>query len=72
MQKGENYMRRTRKLTPFGMMIRMEMFQQNVTVKELAERIGKSEATVCDVIAGANNKERTRELIIEELGIKVG
>lgn len=60
-------MRRTRQPTPIGMMIRMEMFQQNVTVKELASRIGKSEATVCDVIAGANRNKQTRELILREL-----
>lgn len=60
-------MRRTRQPTPIGMKIRMEMFQQNVTVKELASRIGKSEATVCDVIAGANKNEQTRELILREL-----
>lgn len=62
-------MRRTRKPTPFGMKIRIEMLQQNVTVKELAERIGMSDATVCDVIAGVNNKERTLALILQELGM---
>lgn len=36
-------------------------------MKELASRIGKSEATVCDVIAGANKNEQTRELILREL-----
>lgn len=62
-------MRRTRKPTAFGMKIRIEMLEQNVTVKELAARIGMSDATVCDVIAGANNKERTLALILQELGM---
>ena len=60
-------MRRTRKPTPLGMEIKMALFQQDMTVRELAGKINKSEATVCEVISGKNQSEKTRELIMKEL-----
>lgn len=60
-------MRRTRKPTAEGMEIKMALFAQDMTVKELAGRINKSEATVCEVISGKNQSEKTRDLIMREL-----
>ena len=47
--------------------MKMAMFQQNITVKELANKIQKSEATVCEVMSGKNRSEKTRALILKEL-----
>jgi len=62
-------MKRTKQPSPAGMEVRMAMFRQNVTVKELARKIQKSEATVCEVISGKNKSEKTRELILDTLGL---
>jgi len=60
-------MKRTRRPSPAGLEIKMVMIQRNITVKELASRIQKSEATVCEVISGKNKSEKTRALIMKEL-----
>lgn len=62
-------MKRTRQPTPLGMEIKMALFRQNITVRELAKRIHKSEATVCEVISGKNRSIKTRNLILKELDI---
>ncbi len=62
-------MRRTRKPTALGMEIKKALFEQDMTVKELAVRINKSEATVCEVISGKNQSEKTRDLIMRELNL---
>lgn len=62
-------MKRTRQATPAGIQIKMALFQQNITVKELASRIHKSEATVCEVISGKNRSDKTKALIMKELNI---
>ncbi len=60
-------MRRTRKLTSIGMKIKMALIMRNMTVRELAGRIDRSEATVCDVISGKNRSARTRKRILNVL-----
>lgn len=65
-------MKRTRQATPAGIQIKLALFQQNITVKELASRIHKSEATVCEVISGKNRSDKTRALIMKELNIDNG
>lgn len=60
-------MKRTRHLSPAGLEVKMAMYQQNMTVKELANKIQKSEATVCEVMSGKNRSEKTRALILKEL-----
>ncbi|MCD8084666.1 MAG: hypothetical protein LUE86_14460 [Clostridiales bacterium] len=60
-------MRRTRKVTPEGMLIKLLMSTNNLTTKELCSRIGKSEATICDVISGKNKSRKTLNLILETL-----
>lgn len=62
-------MKRTRQPTALGMEIKMALFRQNITVRELAKRIHKSEATVCEVISGKNRSVKTRDLIIRELDL---
>lgn len=62
-------MKRTRRPTPLGIEIKMALFQQNITVRELAKRINKSEATVCEVISGKNGSSKTRNLILKELNL---
>lgn len=62
-------MKRTKQPSPAGMEVRMAMFRQNITVKELARMIQKSEATVCEVISGKNRSEKTREMILDTLGL---
>ncbi len=63
-------MRRTRQPTAEGIRIRNAMFEQNITGRELARRIGKSDATVSEVICGKNRSEETRILILKELGME--
>lgn len=62
-------MKRTRQPSPAGLEIKMAMFRKNMTVKELASKIHKSEATVCEVISGKNRSEKTRALIMRELDV---
>ena len=40
-----------------------------MTSKELAEIIGVTDSTVCDVIYGRNNRRQTQELLARTLGI---
>ncbi len=60
-------MRRVYKVTPEGMLIKMLMAQNNLTVKELGKRVGKSEATVCDIISGKNKSKATLNLMLNAL-----
>ncbi|MCD8083287.1 MAG: helix-turn-helix domain-containing protein [Clostridiales bacterium] len=60
-------MRRTRKVTPEGMLIKLLMSTNGLTSKELAGRIGKTEATICDVISGKNRSRKTLNRILDVL-----
>lgn len=63
-------MRRTNQPTALGLQIKIALFRQNMTVKELAERVHKSEATICEVISGKNKSPKTRLLITRELRLE--
>lgn len=63
-------MRRTNQPTALGLQIKIALFRQNMTVKELAERVHKSEATICEVISGKNKSPKTRSLITRELRLE--
>lgn len=65
-------MARTRQLTPLGRKIKIAMIDRNITARELALRIGRTEATVSEVLVGKNKSEETKLLIMRELGMKVG
>ena len=60
-------MKRKNVQRPLGIQIKTAMIQQNITGRELASRINRSEATVCEVISGKNRNEATRRRILEEL-----
>ncbi|MCD8084128.1 MAG: hypothetical protein LUE86_11625 [Clostridiales bacterium] len=60
-------MRRTSKATPEGVVIKMLLLTSNLTAKELAGRIGKTEATSCDVISGKNKSRKTLKMILDVL-----
>ncbi|MCD8121453.1 MAG: hypothetical protein LUE65_04335 [Clostridiales bacterium] len=60
-------MKRVHKVTPEGMLIKMLMVQNNLTVRELGNRIGKADATICDVISGKNRSRKTLDLIMSAL-----
>ena len=62
-------MKRTKEITPLGMKIKIALLEQNMTARELASRISRSEATVCEVISGKNKSPVTRQLILDELQI---
>lgn len=60
-------MKRVRKVTPEGMLIKMLMAQNNLTVRELGLRVGKADATICDVISGKNRSRKTLNMILDAL-----
>ncbi|MCD8122278.1 MAG: helix-turn-helix domain-containing protein [Clostridiales bacterium] len=60
-------MKRVRKVTPEGMLIKMLMAQNNWTVRELGRRVGKADATICDVISGKNRSKKTLNMILNVL-----
>lgn len=62
-------MKRVAQIIPLGMEIKTALLRSNMTSKELAQRINKSEATVSDVIAGRNRSSETIEMIRNELEI---
>ncbi|MCD8083799.1 MAG: hypothetical protein LUE86_09905 [Clostridiales bacterium] len=60
-------MKRTRKVTPEGMQIKIMLLTTNMTARELAARIGKTDATICDVISGKNRCKVTLNRIMQTL-----
>lgn len=64
-------MKRITRPTALGMEIKSALLEHNMTAKELAQRIGKSQVTVSDVISGKNKSSRTIEKIKQELDISV-
>ena len=40
-----------------------------MTSKELAQKVGMADSTICDVIFGRNRREKTQKTIAEVLGI---
>jgi len=62
-------MRRSRNATPFGRQVKIILFNQNMTNRDLAQKIGVSESTVCDVIFGRNNGQRVKAKIASVLDI---
>lgn len=60
-------MRREAEYSLFGKKVKHLLIEKNMTNKELAKRIGMAESTVCDVISGRNNREKTKQLIINAL-----
>lgn len=62
-------MRKNHICTPFGKKVKIKLLEENMTSKELAKMIGVADSTICDVIFGRNNREKTQQTIAEALGI---
>lgn len=55
--------------TAFGKKIKIEMVNRGITSKELAQVVGYTESTLCDVLKGRNRSERRMKELAEVLGI---
>lgn len=64
-------MRKRIPCTPFGKRVKIKLLEENMTSRDLAQKAGVTDATVCDVIFGRNKKPETMQLIAEALGIEV-
>jgi len=62
-------MRKSHCCTPFGKKIKIRLLEENMTSKELAQKVGMADSTICDVIFGRNRREKTQKTIAEVLGI---
>ena len=62
-------MRKNHSCTSFGIRVKVKLLEKNMTSKELAEKIGMAESTICDVIFGRNNREQTKRTIANALEI---
>lgn len=62
-------MRKRKPCTPFGKRVKIKLLEENMTSRDLAQKAGVTDATVCDVIFGRNKKPETVQLIAEALGI---
>ncbi len=55
--------RRRSKRSDFGIEVKMELIRLGMTSRQLARALGMADSTVCDVIAGRNRCEKTKEKI---------
>ena len=62
-------MRKSHICTSFGKKVKIRLLEENMTSRELAQMIGMADSTICDVIFGRNNREKTQKTIAEALGI---
>ncbi len=60
-------MKRDEEIRQEGVLIKILLARSDMTMKELGARIGKSEATVSDVISGKNRSRKTYHLIMNIL-----
>ena len=59
-----------RKLNPrsaFGIEVKMELIRLGATSRQLAREVGVADSTLCDVIAGRNQSEITKQKILKVL-----
>lgn len=59
--------RKSRRRSEFGMEVKMELIRQGMTSRQLARALGMADSTICDVIAGRNRSEVTKQRITEVL-----
>lgn len=64
-------MRKRKNCTPFGIRVKIKLLEENMTNRDLAQKAGVTDATVCDVIFGRNKKPETVLLIAAALGIEM-
>ena len=58
------------KLTPFGMQVKMRLLEKNMTVSELAERIGVKQSYLSQVLYGDKKGYKYMEQICSFLEIE--
>lgn len=56
-----------RRRCPYGKQVKIELIQYNKTSRQLARESGIAESTLCDVLAGRNLSQKTRQKIEEVL-----
>lgn len=52
-----------KKRSLFGIRVKMELIRLGKTSRQLAREIGLADSTICDVLAGRNTCERTKDEI---------
>lgn len=60
---------RNRQRPFFGIAVKMELIKRGMTSRELAGRIGIADSTLCDVLAGRNTSNKTKEKIAKALNL---
>lgn len=55
----------------FGKHVKIAMVEQNLSQKELAEKIGIAASTLNDVIFGRNSSVKTMERVAKELRLRL-
>ena len=53
----------SKKRPAFGMKVKMELIRLGKTSRQLAKEVGLTDSTICDVLAGRNTCERTKNEI---------
>jgi len=61
-----------RPLTAFGTKIKLACFKNDMTQKQLAERLGIAPATLAEIMRGARSENYIKDKASEILGIKGG
>lgn len=51
----------------FGIEVKMELIRLGMTSRQQAKALGMADSTVCDIIAGRNKCEKTKDKIKEVL-----
>lgn len=59
--------RKSNRRSEFGMEVKMKLIRQGMTSRQLARAVGVADSTLCDVIAGRNRSEITKQRILEVL-----
>ena len=59
--------RRSNRRSEFGILVKTELIRQGMTSRQLARAIGVADSTLCDVIAGRNKSEATKQRILDVL-----
>ena len=59
--------RKSNRRSEFGILVKTELIRQGMTSRQLARAIGVADSTLCDVIAGRNKSEATKQRILDVL-----
>ena len=65
--KGRIMDRKSSKRSEFGIMVKTELIRLGKTSRQLARAVGVMDSTVCDVIAGRNRCESTKQRMLSVL-----